>query len=60
MSQARTALEQQFSILRSIVDKIKGVNVQITEVQKQIDLTPEVNPFSLKYWCQGLSFYGTR
>lgn len=29
MSQARTALEQQFSILRSIVDKIKGVNVQI-------------------------------
>jgi len=57
MSQARTALEQQFSILRSIVDKIKGVNVQITEVQKQIDLTPEVNPFSLKYWCQGLSFY---
>jgi len=57
MANARGAIEQQFSILRAIIEKIKTVKNQIEEVQKQITLTPEVNPFGLKHWCQGLSYY---
>lgn len=53
----KSALNQQFQLMQTIIDKTKSVAVRIGEVKKQISTIVPTNPYTLKYYCRGLSYY---
>lgn len=51
-------MELQFTILKQVGKKAAEVAKQVESVNEKNKLVVEPDPFTLKHWCLGLSYYG--